>query len=197
VGNEALRDKILRAAAELFAGGGYDAASMRQIAERIGYSPTTIYLHFASKDALMFAVVDAAFEELAEALRVAAAGAGSPAERLQAMAWAYVDFGLDKPAYYQLIFTHKPEFLTAPRAEGPPRIEALALLREVTAEITGQDLGQRAPGDFADALWGALHGVASLAGTVPFFGRARALKAADAAIAACIGAMELAAPTAL
>ena len=48
-----LRTKILDAARELFVDEGYEAVTMRKIAERIEYSPTAIYLHFRDKKAVM------------------------------------------------------------------------------------------------------------------------------------------------
>jgi len=54
---EQLRQRILDAAGELFLEFGYEGLSMRQIAERIGYSATTIYRHYESKDDLLFAIV--------------------------------------------------------------------------------------------------------------------------------------------
>src|ERR1700751_6037572 len=45
-----LRSRILDAARELFAEQGYDAVTMRGIAERIEYSPTAIYFHFKDKE---------------------------------------------------------------------------------------------------------------------------------------------------
>ncbi|HKO02638.1 MAG TPA: helix-turn-helix domain-containing protein, partial [Thermoanaerobaculia bacterium] len=42
---------ILDAARELFATEGYDAVTMRRIADRIEYSPTAIYFHFNDKEA--------------------------------------------------------------------------------------------------------------------------------------------------
>ncbi len=56
-----LRTRILDAARELFAEEGYDAVTMRKIADRIEYSPTAIYFHFRDKHALMRELVDARF----------------------------------------------------------------------------------------------------------------------------------------
>src|SRR5205807_9991232 len=56
-----LRQTILTTAAELFLEQGYDHFSLRKVAERIGYSPTTIYLYFRDKDDLLFTVVDEGF----------------------------------------------------------------------------------------------------------------------------------------
>ncbi|HZH04283.1 MAG TPA: helix-turn-helix domain-containing protein, partial [Myxococcaceae bacterium] len=50
---EELRKKILDAARELFARDGYEAVTMRKLAQKIEYSPTALYLHFKDKVALM------------------------------------------------------------------------------------------------------------------------------------------------
>ena len=46
------RDKILDAARELFVTEGYEGVSMRKVADKIEYSPTAIYVHFADKEEL-------------------------------------------------------------------------------------------------------------------------------------------------
>ena len=53
---ELLRRQILSAARELFVNEGYESVSMRKIAERIEYSPTTIYLYFEDKADLLDSV---------------------------------------------------------------------------------------------------------------------------------------------
>ncbi|MGB9204458.1 MAG: helix-turn-helix domain-containing protein [Terriglobales bacterium] len=45
-----IREDILNAARELFVKDGFDGVSMRRVAEKVEYSPTTIYLHFANKE---------------------------------------------------------------------------------------------------------------------------------------------------
>ena len=52
-----LRRRILKTAGEEFLKNGYDNFSLRRVAERIGYTPTTIYLHFRDKDDLLLATV--------------------------------------------------------------------------------------------------------------------------------------------
>lgn len=65
---ENLRGAILAAAGELFLEQGYEAFSMRQVAERIGYSATTIYRYYEDKDDLLFAIVHEGFTEFQRAL---------------------------------------------------------------------------------------------------------------------------------
>ncbi len=63
---EELRTRILDAARELFAEEGYEAVTMRRIADRIEYSPTAIYFHFRDKEALMRELCDHDFRALAQ-----------------------------------------------------------------------------------------------------------------------------------
>jgi AcrR family transcriptional regulator len=50
------RERILDVALDLFTDQGFDATSMREIAERLGISKPAIYYHFASKDELLLAL---------------------------------------------------------------------------------------------------------------------------------------------
>src|SRR5260370_8244484 len=71
-----LRQAILTAAGELFLEQGYERFSLRKVAERIGYSPTTIYLYFRDKGDLLFTVVDEGFDRFTHQL----AAASTPTE---------------------------------------------------------------------------------------------------------------------
>src|SRR5438874_6636209 len=99
-----LRQAILTTAAELFLEQGYERFSLRKVAERIGYSPTTIYLYFRDKDDLLFTVVDEGFKLFGQQLASAATTTQDPWERLIALGRTYVTFGLEHPMYYQLMF---------------------------------------------------------------------------------------------
>ena len=55
---EELRQEIMDAARELFVKEGFDNVSMRKIAEKIEYSPTTIYLYFQDKADLLDCIVE-------------------------------------------------------------------------------------------------------------------------------------------
>lgn len=50
------RREILDAARELFINEGYEKFTMRKLAQKIGYSPTTIYIYFKGKDDLLLAI---------------------------------------------------------------------------------------------------------------------------------------------
>src|SRR5262249_15993754 len=94
---EDLRRMILDVAGELILEQGYEGFSMRRVAERIGYSATTIYRYYEDKDDLLFAVINEGFSEFARQLRGAAEGARDPLKRLEALGRAYIRFGLENP----------------------------------------------------------------------------------------------------
>jgi AcrR family transcriptional regulator len=157
---------------------------MRAVAERIGYSPTTIYLHFPDRDALLFAIVDDAFEAFGAAMSVAIASVEDPRARLAAMGRAYIGFALDHPAHYRLMFIQRPDYLLGHGpAEERARIESLGALAAIAADTPAVREGRMAPPAVGDAIWAVMHGIAALATGVAIFDRERALAATEAAIA--------------
>ncbi len=88
-----IRDKILDAARELFITHGYEGVSMRKVAEKIEYSPTAIYLHFADKEDLFHQLCQEDFARLAEVFQSSAMPA-DPVARIQEIGRVYVQFGL-------------------------------------------------------------------------------------------------------
>ena len=106
-----LRRQILDAAHRLFLQHGFEQFSLRQVAERIGYSATTIYHHFRDKDHLLYEVVVEGFDTFGSALQRAYDSTAEPAARLEALGRAYIRFGLDQPLYYRLMFMQRDDFL--------------------------------------------------------------------------------------
>ncbi len=133
-----LREQILAAAGEVFLERGYEQFSMRQVAERIGYSATTIYNYFENKDDLLFAVVDQGFERFSADLQAAAESETDPRDKLDAIGEAYVRFGLENPMYYELMFMRRTEFLLARPQRGEP-----ATHRGVSGAAAGDPGGRR------------------------------------------------------
>ena len=158
-----LRRAILDRARRLLVADGYDRLSMRKIAAAVGCSATSIYLHFASKDALTHALIDEGMERLYAALT--AVVVPDSAEALGALSRAYVRFGLDNPEVYQILFQLHPERMARYPAEQYRRarrnIEVFA-----DAIAAGAAAGRLRADPSADvaasALWTALHGLVSL-----------------------------------
>ena len=166
---EALRGEILAAARDLLAEtGDQDAVSVRAVAERVGVTTPSIYLHFKDKDDLLDAVCAEVFEMLGVALAEAAAQGGSPLERLMAQGRAYVHFALDKPEHYRLAFMTSGE----PRnVDGVLSNNCFTQLLETVQECIDAGIFSAEPGPMQLGLdlWSAAHGLASLLMHKPWF----------------------------
>lgn len=110
-----LRQLILQAAGNEFLEKGYDNFSLRRVAERIGYTPTTIYLHFRNKDDLLLATVQDGFEAFDQRMEETASAHSDPIKRIEALGRAYIEFGLQNPALYRLMFMQRSDFYFMPR----------------------------------------------------------------------------------
>src|SRR5262245_20206556 len=104
---DCLRREILDAARELFVKEGYRNVSLRKIARRIGYTPMSIYLHFADKADILDCICEETFTGFlaaADRLEPAASVDAGPRERLEASLRVFIEFGLAHPHHYQLTF---------------------------------------------------------------------------------------------
>ena len=101
-----MRCKIINAAIEMFLTEGYEKTSIRNIAEKIEYSPTTIYLYYKDKDELLYDVQRQAFEKLQHEFDTKA-NDPHPLKRLEQICYTYVRFGKNNPEMYDLMFIVK------------------------------------------------------------------------------------------
>ena len=100
---EELKAKILQSARELFMEHGFENTSIRNIAEKIEYSPTTIYLYFKDKDDIFYALHQEGFQRLNKYFEPLGHVA-DPFERLKAISKAYITFAKENGEYYDLMF---------------------------------------------------------------------------------------------
>ena len=98
-----LRQAILAASREIAAREGWQSVSIRKVAERIEYSPPTIYEHFTSKEALLLELMRDGFRLLMERVQAGNSTAASPEARIMAVALAYWEFAWDYPELYQVM----------------------------------------------------------------------------------------------
>jgi len=162
------RDKILDAARELFITEGYEGVSMREVAEKIEYSPTAIYVHFADKNELFRELCHQDYARLAEVFQ-SSVMSREPIERLRQIGAIYIDFGMRYPNHYKFMFmTAHPaqEMDDEDRgAHGNPEKDAYAFLKWAVQQAIAA--GCLRP-EFRDAdavsqvLWSAVHGVIAL-----------------------------------
>lgn len=161
-----LRQEILDAARELFVAEGYENVSMRKIADRIEYSPTTIYLYFKDKSQLLQEICETSFAKLADEIRRSQELGGTPLEILRRGMMAYVDFGLNNPHQYDVVFiSPKQKYFdeTGYAYEGSTGQQAYELLAASVAECARSGVfGPANTAVIAQTLWAGLHGVISL-----------------------------------
>jgi AcrR family transcriptional regulator len=166
------RARILRAARERFAAGGYRRTSNQAIAAAAGVTPNALYHYFPSKADLFAAAHEAALAVLLDAYRAAAAGAGEPVERLCAVVEANVALNRAHPGLAEFLATaplearRHPELAARLGARGE---EIAGLLREILE--AGVRSGRLARGLDVDAavafLTAASFGLAWIHGVLP------------------------------
>ncbi|MGH9279782.1 MAG: TetR/AcrR family transcriptional regulator, partial [Acidimicrobiales bacterium] len=159
--------------------------SIRAIADAVGVSPPSIYLHFADKDALIHAVCELQFRRLDAIVAETQGDADDPVERLCRRGQAYVRFGVEHPEHYRLMLMGKSHF-DGSESSLPGAGSFMALVDNVQACM---DAGAFAPDDpvaVATVLWAAVHGVTSLRIAVPGF---PAFREADAVLDRMLGAL--------
>jgi AcrR family transcriptional regulator len=96
-------ERIAAAALEILAAEGSAAVTIRRVAGRVGLTPMAIYRHYVDRDALLTAVADARFEELA-AEWTDKPREGEPRELIEAALSSLLDFALNEPLIYDCLF---------------------------------------------------------------------------------------------
>lgn len=168
---ERLRRSILDAAAELFVEEGYESVSMRRIAQKINYSPMSIYGYFRDKAELLDTICEETFAKLIQHKRLARPQdfPGDPIGSLRAGLRAYVEFGLRHPYHYQLTFMTRVAANGERRRQiGQQCFESLRTAVRACAEQRGT-LRNDDVELTSQVLWTAIHGVTSLLITHPKF----------------------------
>lgn len=165
---EQLREEILDATTDLLLEIGHAKdVSIRSVAQRVGVTPPSIYLHFADKDALLDAVCARYFEKLDEEMQQVAADQPSTIDVLRAQGLAYVRFALKNPELYRIAMMGESR-------EGSDVDVALTTSAFVHMRKSVEALmeeGIYSPGDPVDKaleLWTAGHGVAALMISRPY-----------------------------
>jgi AcrR family transcriptional regulator len=162
-----LRAEILAATTALVAATGDPAeVSTRAIAETVGVSTMAIYLHFATKRALLAAVVDEVFAEVPDRMDAATLDVSDPLDALCAMGSAYVDFALEHPGLYRyaMVEVGSGERSSAP---GPAASRSRHFGSAVAACMDAGVIARADPLEVALDFWTVAHGVAAVLITDP------------------------------
>ena len=162
---ERLREEILAATERLLIStGDAEAVSIRSVAEAVGVTPPSIYMHFSDKAELIFAVCERNFAAFDAILEEAGNSTGDPRESLRRRGLAYVRFGIEHPEQYRILFMSSTAAL--PKDWTPERlVGTLVFDHHVAAVQRCIDAGEIAAGDpvlIATGLWAVVHGITSL-----------------------------------
>jgi AcrR family transcriptional regulator len=159
---EEVRGSILRAAWQLVLEEGWQALSIRKIADAIEYSAPVIYSHFENKEAILQEFLQEGFRLLNQDLQTAKEKAQTPANQLEAIAHAYWDFAFNNKEYYQLMYG-----LGMPTCETVRQVPELAKFSQmlqipIQALINNSPQPEMSPLLKFHTFWSMLHGLVSI-----------------------------------
>jgi AcrR family transcriptional regulator len=156
------RDRIIAAAARLFAEEGAGAITMRRLAAELGMSRTTPYTYFKDKAEIIDGIRIDALDRLTAIYRAIFAAEPHPLKRLAAMGEAYLAFALAEPNAYRVLFDLKDGL----EHDNPEVAAAVARLTEASHEPLRACVEAgwlRGPVEEVNlATWSAMHGLVSL-----------------------------------
>lgn len=160
-GNPNLATDIIRATADIVEERGPEGVTMRAVADRIGYSPTTIYLYFENKEDLLKQALIRAYEWLIAAVQDAG---GTPRARLAARSEAYVRWAINHPGLYRFMY-ESPVLLPVDEEEMTVWMRDWETTRGILESCIAE--GSLQPQDdlptTTTVMWAAVHGIAMLA----------------------------------
>ena len=157
------RQSILDAARSIATTEGWEAVTMRRLAERVEYSLPVLYTHFENKAALVAELARAGYEALAARLRSARQRSADPDTTAAELARAYCNFAWGERDLYEAMHGLTGVVVDA-AAYRDAGAQALAEARAALADwaearaVMAVDLD-----DAVTILWSSLHGIASLA----------------------------------
>jgi AcrR family transcriptional regulator len=159
---EEVRALILKAAWELVGNEGWQALSIRKIADAIEYSVPVIYDHFQNKEAILLEFTKRGFQCLSENLQKAKERYEASEQQLQAMAYAYWDFAFTNKAYYQLMYG-----LGMPSCETVKQVSEMSnftelILQPIRTLISNGKHPEADPYLKLHTFWSMLHGLISI-----------------------------------
>jgi len=164
-----LREQILAAARRIVLDEGFEALTMRKIADAIEYSAATIYLYFENREAIGRQLCTEAFEHLVSYMAAAVAGIESPVERLMAIGRGYARFGFENPKEYKLLFMTDSAYMEAlfgEKLDDPddPGERAFQFLVDTIRQcVECGAIAAEAPVLVAEMVWTGMHGIVSMA----------------------------------
>ncbi len=156
------RRRATAAATILFSEQGYEAVTMRAVARALGCSAMTPYRYVSNKEELFAMVRTDAYRRFADAQQAAFETEGPLLERVAHLRAAYMDFALDEPNAYRVMFE-----LQQPDAGDYPELveqseRAFSYNLRLATEAQESGLLEGDPRTLAHLFWAAIHGLISL-----------------------------------
>lgn len=148
--------RIIAAARATAEKDGWDAVTVRRLAQEIEYSQPVLYSHFENRDAIVAAVAVEGFREIAGALKKAKRASDEPDETLAKVAKAYLRFASQQPALYEAMFV-LPTDLQFAKPETRPELRAAFEALASAISPFSEDVE-----DATETFWATLHGLAEL-----------------------------------
>jgi len=166
------RAEILRAAEAIFVRDGHAGATIRKIADEVGVSSTALYMHFRDKDQILKEICRTAMATMLANNTEISRRPIDPVGRVRMMLQAYMDFGLENPNAYRLVFCETVSESAPDRSEliGDLGDQTYECFKGVVAEMAAD--GRLRYGDTEAAtqmLWTACHGLVALKISRPEF----------------------------
>lgn len=154
---------ILEAATKMFIEDGFDKTSLRNIADKIEYSPATIYLYFKDKNELFYAIQEKGFELLLKQFKKLTS-IKDPFEKLIRVGKEYLKFAEKNPEYYDLMFIMRSPMIHIEEEENwDCGMQTFHFLEEVVTEcIRLKKIKSKNATTASIAIWSFAHGLAAL-----------------------------------
>jgi AcrR family transcriptional regulator len=166
-----IREKILENALDIIVAKGLDCLTMRSIAKETDMTAPNLYNYFSNKDEIYIHIIIRGFEMLYADLKAACDRNKENAGRLRAMIDTYMAFGINKPRYYDIMFTRPTpkynDYIGTPlekisEIEYKISMDIAALALKTAADVMGPTAGEEMLTQRLVQIWSLLHGMITL-----------------------------------
>ncbi len=156
-----LKNAVSKSAMGLLSKKGVEGLSLREIAKRVGVTPTALYRHYKDKNALLAEIAESGFSDLYESVTVHLASCSKPTEALKAFGLAYLKYGIEHPLHFQLMFSQNLSDRSKHKSLQAMAHKLVVLLKERVA-LCLKPSRHKEVERLALTFWSALHGACEL-----------------------------------
>jgi AcrR family transcriptional regulator len=166
-----IREKILESALDIIVIKGLDGLTMRNLAQKTGMTAPNLYNYFSNKDEIYIHIVICGFEMLYADLKAACDLHEDKTIRLRAMINAYMTFGINKPRYYDIMFTRPTpkynDYIGTPlerisEIEYKISMDIVTLAIKTASDVMGPTVGEALLTQRLVQIWSLMHGMITL-----------------------------------